>query len=346
MAKNIGICFTQISNFFIDEKMKVLSGSATRIFLVVARKTTGWHKETDSVCYKQLQALTGMAKTSIASAIKELESHDLIQVDRAYKQVNKYTLKFDEELSSSISGVQKLDTQKKENTKEKEHKGVPPYSLGFLEVVKVWRTFLQDKNLADDGDKKIKPYEHDPEKPTKTLDDANRLYLEIINGLFVKEHPAVRDMLHALGITKSEYSRKITQEEIIQTIEHCLLQYCVEYWPESASDKKKILPKSLAAMLLNVRNTACPSVFMKLFYRPPTPLARSEALPVHLQPAAAHMVRALNESGIYSHDLTASETNAVKKAVKEIADLREGYIERVGSIYKLDKRGNYLDFVH
>lgn len=339
MSSNMKPNFTQLSNYFIDKKMKSLKGGSVLVYIAVTRKTIGWHKDTDAICYDQIQALTGLAKTSIAAAIKELENNGLIQVDRAYKQANRYTLIFEDEFSSSISGVQKLDAQKKNNTKEKDNKGVPPYSEGFLKFLNFWNTFFDDKELE------FKPSKHDPVKPTQVLADSYLFYRELKNGIFVSNHPAVKDMLFKMGIDKKLFSRKLTDDEMLQCLKNCVLQYLPNYWPESVSDKKKILPKSLSTTILNARNLSCPSVFLKLFYRPPTPIAQGIKLPANLQPAASYAIRALNESGIYDHDLTDAEQDKVKKAIKEIAAKREDYIDRVGQVYKQDKRGNYFEAV-
>ena len=40
---------TKLSNEFIDEYMHKVSGSACKVFLVISRKTVGWHKDSDFI---------------------------------------------------------------------------------------------------------------------------------------------------------------------------------------------------------------------------------------------------------------------------------------------------------
>ena len=74
---------TQISNQFIDYWMSRVSPSATVVFLAIARKTIGWHKETDKISQGQLKELTGLSVNSIKSAIQELSKHEIITVIRS-----------------------------------------------------------------------------------------------------------------------------------------------------------------------------------------------------------------------------------------------------------------------
>jgi len=86
---------TQISNTFIDEKMKGLSGSAVKVFLVIARKTIGWHKDTDYISISQIMELSGISNRVIIKAINELEENGIIRKERT-KNTNKYTINYDE----------------------------------------------------------------------------------------------------------------------------------------------------------------------------------------------------------------------------------------------------------
>lgn len=70
-------------NYFLDNYLSRLSGSAVKIFIVICRKTSGWHKEEDQISNNQLSNLTGIySRHTILSAINELIAFDLIQVSR------------------------------------------------------------------------------------------------------------------------------------------------------------------------------------------------------------------------------------------------------------------------
>ncbi len=71
--------YTQVSNEFLDGRMAELSGAAVKVFLVITRKTIGWHKDTDAVSYSQLKASAGFgSKTTISQSLKELIEAGLI----------------------------------------------------------------------------------------------------------------------------------------------------------------------------------------------------------------------------------------------------------------------------
>lgn len=80
--------FTQIPNDFLDNSITSLSGSALRVYLIVARQTFGWiedrstgrRKEKDWLTYEQLMDKTGVQQNSVARAIKELEEVNLLEV--------------------------------------------------------------------------------------------------------------------------------------------------------------------------------------------------------------------------------------------------------------------------
>ena len=71
--------YTQISNDFLDNEMQRMSGAAIKIFLIVSRKTIGWHKDTDPISYSQIMEYTGIrSKTTVSAALSALVSLGLI----------------------------------------------------------------------------------------------------------------------------------------------------------------------------------------------------------------------------------------------------------------------------
>lgn len=86
--------FTQLPNTFIDNHVKNLTGSQIQIFLVVLRKTKGFHKDFDSISITQFQNITGLSNKSVAKSIKVLEEKDLIIVKRTKGKTNKYAVNY------------------------------------------------------------------------------------------------------------------------------------------------------------------------------------------------------------------------------------------------------------
>lgn len=63
--------FTKIPNRALDN-MAALSEAELRIYLAVARKTIGWHKESDIISRSQFEQLTGLARRSVQNGIARL----------------------------------------------------------------------------------------------------------------------------------------------------------------------------------------------------------------------------------------------------------------------------------
>jgi phage replication O-like protein O len=68
--------------------------AALKCALLIARKTWGWHKDSDAISLSQFQKATHMSTRSIVNGIAELESLGLLVVKRDPKKVdtNVYSL--------------------------------------------------------------------------------------------------------------------------------------------------------------------------------------------------------------------------------------------------------------
>lgn len=120
---------TQVSNEFIEEHMKELSGGATKVFLAISRKTIGWHKETDSISIAQIMSITGLSNRGVINAVTELEKKELINVSRQksardYNYTNKYTIAYEESsrgceiISQGYEESSLIGSEKSSQTKE------------------------------------------------------------------------------------------------------------------------------------------------------------------------------------------------------------------------------------
>lgn len=133
---------TQLPNEIIDKDLRDLSGGETKVILVIARKTVGWHKETDSVSISQMQELTGLSNATCIEAVRGLEGRGLVLAERSPGRSTSYTLCYASEKTSQVPEgatseessqvilltseessrvpVKKVHTQKKGNKESKE----------------------------------------------------------------------------------------------------------------------------------------------------------------------------------------------------------------------------------
>lgn len=92
MSKFIPNSF-QIPNAFVDEVMFALSGNAVKAYLLVARKTTGWQKESDFISIEQFKQFTGINRDkTIYEILKELEEVGLIRTVKTAGRTTEFYL--------------------------------------------------------------------------------------------------------------------------------------------------------------------------------------------------------------------------------------------------------------
>jgi len=93
--------YTQIPNWYLDEVIpKLKAGASVRVLLLILRKTYGWHKEQDAISFSQFQKLCDLACDSVTNAIKELETLNIIRVERHGKgKISVYSLVQDFQIS-------------------------------------------------------------------------------------------------------------------------------------------------------------------------------------------------------------------------------------------------------
>ncbi|MFC2559768.1 MAG: replication protein, partial [Haemophilus seminalis] len=92
MSKFIPNSF-QIPNAFVDEVMFALSGNAVKAYLLVARKTTGWQKESDFISIEQFKQFTGINRNkTIYEILKELEEVGLIRTVKTAGRTTEFYL--------------------------------------------------------------------------------------------------------------------------------------------------------------------------------------------------------------------------------------------------------------
>ena len=92
MSKFIPNSF-QIPNAFVDDVMFRISGNAVKCYLLVARKTTGWQKESDFISISQFKRATGISRDkTIYDILKELEEVGLIRTVKTNGKTTEFYL--------------------------------------------------------------------------------------------------------------------------------------------------------------------------------------------------------------------------------------------------------------
>jgi len=70
---------TQLPNVVVDELMSNMTGNQLKVYLVIIRKTVGWHKEDDAISISQICKLTGLADDrTVKRILRYLHSKGLI----------------------------------------------------------------------------------------------------------------------------------------------------------------------------------------------------------------------------------------------------------------------------
>jgi phage replication O-like protein O len=96
---------TQVPNEFIDKRMRDLSGAALKCFLLICRKTIGWHKLSDAISYSQIKDITGLSNEAVTEGLKKLVDERLISVHKSPGQSTRFDILFD--TSPEIGEVEK-----------------------------------------------------------------------------------------------------------------------------------------------------------------------------------------------------------------------------------------------
>lgn len=145
---------SSIPNILFDFWMEKLSPAEFKVLMCVARKTYGWHKHYDSISIKQIESMTGLHRSGIIKNVEKLVEIGLLNKIKSQTadgdaaanryEINVYcvgggSLHSRPQVVDSVDYgvVYSVDTQNKDNTKEKltkEEKGDPPpaQDLGFF----------------------------------------------------------------------------------------------------------------------------------------------------------------------------------------------------------------------
>lgn len=79
--------YTAIANELLEALCKIrIPGESTQVFLTILRKTYGYKKVVDQIALSQFVAATGMKKPNICRALKQLETLNVIKIDKIVGQ--------------------------------------------------------------------------------------------------------------------------------------------------------------------------------------------------------------------------------------------------------------------
>ncbi|AOF54248.1 hypothetical protein AC062_2161 [Pasteurellaceae bacterium NI1060] len=95
--------------------------------MLIARKTTGWRKDSDRISTSQFMAQCGIKDRKTAyAAIEELESVNLVNIERKQGEINEFSLNFFIDENNDFKPVPKIGTLQKTI-----YKISPPRGIGY-----------------------------------------------------------------------------------------------------------------------------------------------------------------------------------------------------------------------
>ncbi len=128
--------YTQVPNLLFDDLLSTIGEAELKVVLWIARKTFGWHKDSDQISLSQLMTATGMSRQGVLNGIENGISHGLIgRIPHGQSflyflvvnEVDQSTTLTSASLQSRPEVVNEVDTQKKtkDNLNKKEFSGRP-----------------------------------------------------------------------------------------------------------------------------------------------------------------------------------------------------------------------------
>jgi phage replication O-like protein O len=223
--------YTQIPNVIFDYWMTRLTPAEFKVLLCICRKIFGWHKYKDLISLRQIEQMTGLAKSSIVKNIETLIELGLINKIKSKDEFdgsdapNQYEINVIEkpEISqeniggSTLSGhppvlsvdtprVHSVDTQKKDLTKE-----------NIQNNTRGGKSFSSSKNKVDPPEKievcpEVRLTEKEVESLKKEFGNSGALeMLKILSNYKLSSGKTYKSDYHAvIGWVKDRYLEKKT----------------------------------------------------------------------------------------------------------------------------------------
>ena len=164
----------QVPNAFVDLVMGGLSRPAITCYLVIIRKTIGWHKEFDSISASQFMQFCGIKKAdTVYSALAELERFDLVVSISQKGSPKKYKINL---TATPVNGVPPVN-------------GVTPTPVNGVHKVTIIKTNKNNINNAHAEACATKPA-YKPKAKAAKKSDAMQADLAALENLGVESQTA------------------------------------------------------------------------------------------------------------------------------------------------------------
>lgn len=115
----------QISNVIVDDLLSSLTGNELKCYLLIVRKTRGWHKECDSISVSQFQEATGISNRVVIEACKSLVEKGLIIQKSGARNISVFAINDEPKMTTTSdekSHVTKSHTLRKVTSDENDNK--------------------------------------------------------------------------------------------------------------------------------------------------------------------------------------------------------------------------------
>ncbi len=216
--------YTQIPNEFLDNIMPTLSGAENVVFLVIMRKTFGWHKKKDKISYSQIREGSGISSnTTIQTALKKLQEKGLIFIVKEKKGIT-YEVNITETVNEENEDLYK-------NCKDT-----------FTETVNIKdKTFTESVNTKESNINKLsKEIYEEIEKAYESC------FFEVKpSGKLLIDYPRIRKRI-------KELLERITKDEIISVIQNAKSD---DWIKDNGFQFSTILSDFQVSKLLNGKNS-------------------------------------------------------------------------------------------
>lgn len=230
---NEGIPFTKVPNKILDDVISELSGSEFKVLMTICRSTYGFHKKRDKISISQMVEATGLAKSTVITALHQLIRKKIIKknenvVPHEYRVVesdpqdlNGPKKQPDSVQKSNQPLVRKPDTQKKPSKEKKDTTiSSSEFSEKLIRIAEHWNNLFyfqilnHHSDLLNDIEKSLNEFSEKELKKAMTNRSGAKFYE---NRYGLKHNPkcffpypdTIRADLHRTPADLFEYEQMI-----------------------------------------------------------------------------------------------------------------------------------------
>jgi len=155
----------QVPNAIVDDLLCRMPPTAIKCYLLIVRKTLGWHKMYDSISLSQFEQFTGSKKSAVHNAVKWLEKMDLISREFREGKTTTYFINPTPTLPDGWEGDPATDVDEGCHS---DGQGVPSTRTGGATEVELQKTPLQNPLKQNPIEqKKEQPFNNQPNDNNK-----------------------------------------------------------------------------------------------------------------------------------------------------------------------------------